>query len=887
MADKEETVIKKVKFLGATVESFSCDFGFNSNPSTATIGLVEDLDDGDDFNVDSFSDTDLDSQLKAAMGGNQYTNGNPGTFASFTLPTETKSPFSFNGIVTSWRRTNSSSGRRISVKMEDSRFLLSKIPIILNSDLITLSGMHGAINPAAHNIVDVFGHWGNIINADWTRDGISARKVLAAITKAGTYQYSFYGKSYAVQFSASAPSYFNMRIPPNYRVPISDTTVSQFLDKVAKDNNFDWYSDVATNGVITIHAIPRVNNGDLIFSDDEKSHPAHLFVASKKDRLISFEAGRELRKEANDVLVIGDKRRTVYAAPEDNGTRKIFPIFSESKDGHLYDKMFIPLDNIHSAADSGAVSELPFLQSEKKGVQYVKPELVVDPETGHEYIPYTKYQKKRSHTTTDQATLPRVGYLASEEILRAALFSKEAWATTVFYSYYDIGEAGYTFALYERSDDGQGSRPAPVGRTSSNSSATISVPIGIAQGMGVYYPDWDRTRSDQNPWKTRIINTGSSFWGESEAKQAIKEACYQATLKFAQEYYGKVFSLSLPYSPIYDGLLSNNIPENSFYQAGEKDILPEYTVVDGGPALFDLDTDIEGNLPYNVLNNENKAFTTSKGLLKPYMAIDHDALIGAGSWNTAYPYYAYASYEELDEKKTAKVQDGAGSFPHTEQLSSGFSVVTSDLSVEQYQFDPRFAIFRLNNPVLLGYGHIRGINITYQTPSTAATARGRLFSFTEGIEWATQPSRKDNSGAGQAFYSWLYRNHDIIPNLTVTDPDTGLVIKSNVLETDDAKQIDAAFYKKLLYHESKSESNELGFAQRRYIGLTQTQTLGQAVPVSPDINLSGFGSAGNAQYEINAMTLGVPLQWNYYRYGPFSEYSSLASTIISRILWWI
>ena len=677
-----DTNIEKVTFMGATVESFSCDFGFNSNPSTATIGLVEDFDNDDLFAVDNFEEVEeegggeaLEGQLKAATGGNPYVKGNPGTFASFTLPDDTGSPFTFRGIITSWRRTNTSSGRKISVKMEDARLILNKIPIIINSDLLTLAGQGGSINPANHNIIDVFGYHGNVINSDWTKNGISARSVIAAIPSKTV---SFYGKAYSINFSASAPSYFIMRIPPNYRVPIADTTVSQFLDKIAKDNNFDWYADVTEGGIITIHAIPRANNGDLIFSDDLDNHPAHQFVSNRKDKLISFEAGRELRKESNDVVVVGDKRRTIYAAEEYiGGTRSIYPIFSQSKDGHLYDKMFIPLDNVHSANDTSVLSGLPYLSSEKKGVLYDKPKILIEEETGYEYVPYTKHTKVRSHDSqTDGGTLSRVGYLATEEILRAALYSKEAWATTVFYHFYDSG--AYEFAAYERSDDGVNGKPSPLGRTAGNATGTIQVPLGVAQGMGIFYPDWDRSRASENPIKARIENLGSSFWSDSEAMQAVKEACYQATLKFAQDFYGKVFTLALPYSPLYDGILAGF---GSNYSTGEKDILPEYELTDGAPPLFDLLQSIESNLPYNVLNNENRAFTTSKGLIKPWMAINHDLLVAPTNWNAAFPRYGYSSYEELDENKTTKVQDGSGSAPHTEQLTSGFSVVTSDLSV--------------------------------------------------------------------------------------------------------------------------------------------------------------------------------------------------------------
>jgi len=865
-----DTVIQKIMFLGATVESFDCSFGFNSNPSTAAISLVEDFDatpQPDKFDVDNYDDADLDGQLKAGTGGSSWLGGNPGTFAEFVLPDATGSPFTFRGIVTSWRRTNSGGGRKISVKMEDPRFLFSKIPIITNTDLI-YNAQLGSINLAEHNIIDVLGRHGNILHSDWTHDGIGARAVMEAIEShslsgGGVYTpgFDFYGENYTIVFSTSAPSYFLYRVQPNYRVPMQNTTLSQFLDQVAKDNNFDWYADVDTNKIITIHAIPRVNNADLIFSSDLNNHPAHQFIKSKQDKLMSFQVGRELRKEPNDVIVIGDNRRTTYAVPENNGTQMTVPIFSQSKDGHLVDKMFIPLDNIQAANDS-LLGGLPYLSSEKKGMSVNLLPSLVDETTGHEYVPYNRYTRTRTH---GPGLVSRPGYLATEEILRAALHSKEAWATTVWYYYYDKGLSGVDFSLYERYDDGLNGRPKPLGAQPHGGSGTISVPIGIAEGMGIYAPEWDRTHADQNPYKARAA--GSTFaWSKTEAAQAIREACYQATLKFAQDYYGKVFMTALPYDPLYDGILSGNA--GTFYQSNEKRVLPQYEIADGAPALLDLNDTVEATVPYNLKHNENRAFTTSKGLLKPWMAINHDSLMGSGDWNSSFPLYAYASYELFNENKSTKVPENSNGGSHNELLTSGFDFFTSDLSVEHYQFDPRFAIVKLSAPVLLGYGHIRGINVTYETSNPN---RGRARTSQQTIECSTQPSEKDTSGSAQAFLSWVYRDFEIQNGLVVPDPNNpSILVPVAVYESGSTKLIDAAFYKKIMYQSSKEFSKKIGFAQRRYIGLAQTKTSGQNVPISHELHTAPVGELAGA---INAMTFGIPLKWNYFNYGPFSQWN--------------
>lgn len=844
--------VEKVSFLGATVESASCNFGFNSSPSSINISLVEDFEEGDSFNVDDFDDTNIDGQLKAGLGGSAYTNGNPGTFAEFATPPfeEGADPFEFNGIVTNWRRTNTGSGRKISVQMQDARIFFSKIPIIVNTDLVTHSNDDGgSINPNNHNIVDVFGHFGNAISSDWTRDGISARKIIEAVEgRFSAYPLYFYNEAYTIVFSSDSLTNVYYQIPINYRTPIQDTTLSQFLDKTAQECNFDWYITTDSNKVITVHAISRSNNANTVFSSSSTGHPVASFLNSRKDRLMSFDVGRELRSEANDVIVFGDKRRTTYVASELH--KEIFPIFAQMKDGHLVDKMFIPLDNIHSANSSGLIENLPTVTDEKKSLKQNNsgPPTVLDPQGGGLlYVPYPEYERERPIRS-------RPGYLATEEMLRAALHSKESWATVVWYYFNDKGLSPVVYNVYARYDIVSGVT-VPLGREQDQINSNFSS-SGTPEAMGIFSPEIDRANLHDNPWKARM-SAASSSWGDLESMQAIREACYQATLKFAQGYYGKVFMVRLPHSPIFDGHLSG---ADSTYTLGERNILQEYEIVDGSPALLTTNDYTEASIPYHILNNDNNSFTTSKGLLKPRAIFYHDAMV-SDSWS--YPYYTYASYEMFDENKSAKI---SGTGDHGEVLTSDFDFHTSDLSVDHYKFDPRFGVVRLSAPVLLGYGHIRDVVVDYSS-SGGGISRGNSTGFEAGISPATQPSEKDRSGSAQSFFSWLLRDFQIVHGLTTEH--NGVIQPVMLIENGNSKKIDASFYYRLMHTKSKEWSEKIGLEQKRYIGLTQTSN-NNGVPVSPELHTT---AAPYSQFSLQALWLNIPLKWNYYFYGPFSSYN--------------
>ena len=145
-----------------TVESFSASLGWNSSPTTLNVTTLEDPDpgsspasDGQTFAADDYGDDGLENQIKAGSGGTEFQDGNPGSLITISAGT-----FNFTGMVTSWRRTNSQSGRKIEIQAQDPRVLLSKIPVVLSSDIYSHFNLNvghpsSSFNPEFHNIVDI------------------------------------------------------------------------------------------------------------------------------------------------------------------------------------------------------------------------------------------------------------------------------------------------------------------------------------------------------------------------------------------------------------------------------------------------------------------------------------------------------------------------------------------------------------------------------------------------------------------------------------------------------------------------------------------------------------------------------------------------------------
>jgi len=806
----------QIEFLGCLVESFSCSFGFNSSPSTLDVVLVEEITPVGQpdklFLADDFDFSDLDGQIKAATGGAEFQDGNPGGIVEFKTP---DNKFNFVGIITSYKRTNSTSGRKIQVRLSDLRILLKHTPLLTRTDFSHLDAAapYGGYVGADRNVINAFQlNGGSAVSVNWTEEGMRSRDVLSAVL---LKTLTFFNKTVTIA-APEQPAYKSVlnNVLIQSRTPQQFTTVSAFLDGLGASSNFDWYIDTVLSGddvVILLYAIARNNNTDIFTTENSVSQ----FITNNKDNLVSFNSGREYRDGPSETLMFGDNYRITH--PAFNGDSDIFvrPYFCESSSGEIYDSVFVDLSSI-SSSDVGLLNNLPsiFVQSRRFN-------------TGTD-IAGNDVQRSKS-----TGLINKTGYFTTIEVLRAALHSKESWETAVYYQHTNLNTT-------ETGRLNVSQRPFfDVGNQLGGSSGELStVQSAIAQKLGVYKPSYNRQTG--NPFITNL----STSIEVNEFREALKDACFEATRKAAEKYYGKAFIVRLPYDKNYDDDLASIGGSNGAYTIGGREILPEYDIVESAPALQFTNSVVEDSsiVPEFMQTSDSRSFVSSKGMFKPIFAVNTAALSNSSS----------VSYEGFSYEGSRRHSGG-----DAETNGSLSFFTTSELSIKRHQFDPRFALVSLNGHINLGYGKIRNI---VTTKAQVGENAGQVTNVTDLPDFATEPSNKDQSGGTQEFFSWLYRNFTIVPNLGTSVDESSL-------------RIDAAYYESLINIEAKKDSPKVGFAQKRFTGIQRdipTQNVHER-DVSIGVQQVGSGDIPKliSTTQIGGIQVNCPLKLNYRYYGPW------------------
>ena len=781
-----------IRFLNCTVTNFTCSLGLNSNPSVMDIQLVEDVQ--DDFEADSYDPTQTTEadRIKSIKGGSAFLDGNPGHYDYFQ-----NGNFKFGGIVTSWKRNHSSSGRFINIQLADPRMFFKDIPVITDH-CPTLFGSTDPFNN--YNVSTPLLDFSNPIAARWTLDGLPWSSLQ---THFSLLTFKFYGKNYKVSFDSS----FSSRIPFNYRVPLQNASLDEFINRVSRDNNMDWFAacndDAATNPkTIMVYGVRRDNQYSL--NDTTMTN----FIADLSSKISNYEIGRELRTDPVKGIFIGDHKRTLQEVTS------LTPVFYVGADGYLSDQAFIDLSCIHSD-NSTLLSNLPSVTF---------PQLKSLRTDGS----VSTTQVSDSTTTKSRSTSTRKGYFVNEYILRAALHGKESWATAVWYGFKEI-YSSFQYKLFSGFDEGNN-----IFNSSGNTTVTINQPAlaAIPRKMGIFAPPFNR----ENPSFCDVPTTiNTSIGTPSPESEAIKEACYQATLKVAQEYYGRVFI----------GYMHDSTTITAIKAAGgqytylHKKIPVEFEICDAAPAVSDPNNDGSFiNLPYIFKNSESGAFRSNEGMYRPYLTIDYDFIRS----NFASPRLdnfdpaSYLKINKADQSSTSQATD------------SNCYIARADINIEQNKFDPRYVVLTLNEPIYVGLGSRRYGTVTTYTGTDSEVQTdprylGRTKTATFSDQYAVNPlTKKDKSGGTQEFLSWLYSDYTIFTEpLNDNNSNTWVDINGNT------KEITGKKYLELQNGFAKAFQEKIGFAERRYVGIEK----------------SGGGVA------LTGLALVVPLKWNFLRYGPF------------------
>lgn len=824
----DDVVLSRIFFLGMSVARFDCNLGLNSAPSTLTVTLV-----ADDVLGQTFEET-----------GNPGQYNSPGAYAELVIESsdENYSDFEFAGLIQGWNKKNDISGTFYSVNLSDPRVVFKNIPIIT-----TFSSYNAANN---NNIIDLIGyHNSDPIAAGWTVDGFywsAFAKMLKYLLYGSSFKALFYNTYYNFHIDDS------FTIDPNYVVNLQNPTLDAVFEAAAKDNGLDYYIKAKTitepgpsnlrEVLVTIYGIQR-GTQDILSNNEVQQ-----FLIDNEDYVIGYDFGRELRLDPNQVLIFGDNKRSIYTnEDQSSGNRDLEPrqIYNQFSDGNITDRPFISLDHIFTKDNFlDSVFQWPF---EKRVLS-----TLINTIPGIDgYISPPEYTKER-------VLVYRKGYFVNDIILRAALFSQEAWATAVWYTYKDHFKRNALFSTlslvdqYDKTPNNLGDHILPTSQVYTDGSWLPSNISDLPETLGILLPPFDRA------------NPNSVFHNTYLQKQSTPEAiawqeiCYQATKEVAEKYYGKQYIIKLP-----DSDMMNTLSANS----GIFEYLRRQNPIEYEPTDFGW---YEGSIPYFILVSQTENFMLANGGLKPLIRYDMDKLnvfddyywawhnlsdhypmsIGSLSWGPSNANVFDYTYLEFDTsvfhpESTVSVLKGSDGFSQTASLanpfpSSNFFLYTSDFNVSTYIYDPRFAIININNPLTIKSGVGRKIDKDLLRKYQDAKFSGSAFVFDE----------EDHLYGGVCengyveFISWLYDSFLITDhqlNLPLTDVSGSVIGLINDLD-----------YYRLTRAESATTKDIINLA-----------------PLSIN-QVYSSGAAGN---HVNAdiFEYYTPLKYTFLKYGPFSS----------------
>lgn len=767
--------VQPIKFLGCSVVSFNTALGLNSNPSTLSVTLVEDPDTtpAENFLADSHEPTTVQTELQATYGGVPFVNGNPGTFATFQTP---DGSFIFKGIVTGYRRTKSTSGSLIYVDLSDPRFLLSQIPIINDVNLnINTTGF----NSSTWNIFCAPAIFPNPIDLDWSTRGVSFAALFKTIEAKG---FNFYGRNFKLLLD---PSFYS-QLAGGYRLKQQSGSVEEIISQAAKDNGLDWYAtcQVTAGGfeIISIKGLKRKNDYNFVGSNG-----LYSFINDRIGRVSSWEIGRELRQEPSVTIVTGDRVRTLWDTSP-NGT---YNIFTELGNGIAIDRPFVSLD----------------FSSTIQWLNYPTVEISVsstetNPSLGNALDQYNNSKVIFPTRIKTQPLKQRKGYIATETVLRAALHSKDSWATAIWYEYRDLSTGTLKNVRYNKYNSFDLGYGFGASETQIEEIFTMS-----PTGVGVYAPPFDIEKGS---------HTASSVTSQADAiAETVKEAAYQATLRVAQEYYGKKFICRLPTSEICAQI-------GNSYVNNQKKIPIEYELVDAAPDVANYTTTSPIGFPNSLLFSDSAGFRNPNGLFRPF------AYFNTSNTNGIPSTYNYVRFEQFNPYNSVWAAVDLAEVVRNKLFYSG-------VSVEPYRFDPRFAVVTLNEPLVCGIGTYKNMVVTSTDPNT-----NKILTWSIGDAYSPI-NKSENKGGYLEFIQRILKIGAADGFTIVVDTDADLVING-------AKQNINIALKKIS-------------ADHYYYLITAWLNYSEHLNLA-EFRLTNFDRVPGCGFYL-------PLQWNYIKYGPW------------------
>lgn len=468
-------------FGGGYIKDFGALLGFGSTPSQCDIVTVVDTDSGQAFTTGLLD---------------------PGAISGITVGN-----FKFMGIVQLWKEHYGVDGFTYSTKLVDPRVMFNDVMVLFKGTGPQLPVAPFVDNGSGiRNIINVYNVFGNDYAADYNENGMAWNNIIFALENTSGYL-NIYNKPFRLDFDTGwdAPAYLRINAQESTLTSLLDTAAAQLGIEYFVEIDYDTY--VASTGVVSkinVRSIDRSSSATpgINITSFLNGHKA-------SGVLIGYQKGRELRNGPTQVIVQGANYNYMYSTDDyipcygraangtlltggDNNTTYT-TIADDDADRH---DGFVMLDNlivtpeIQELIDIGDLN-FPTLTSQgktRKMIGSVYPPMILD-------------------VTLSNSV---VGYRPTENVMRAALFSRESWETLLYYEQQTVAEDLGIFGMYVK---GQ---------------STITSEL--------------RERNNQ----IRIEALDNITLERTEIQEAIIQLFYDTTRQVADEYYGKQFVVNLP-----------------------------------------------------------------------------------------------------------------------------------------------------------------------------------------------------------------------------------------------------------------------------------------------------------------------------------------------------
>lgn len=611
----QQDITSPINFGGGYVTRFNTGLGFNSSPSTVDLDVVVP------------NDGVFQSGLLT-----------PGNISGISV-----GALNFVGIVQSWQKSKSRAGIIHSVKMADPRIIFNDITVIMNG-----TGPQLPIAPyltngsGVYNIINVYNVFGNDYDADYNENGMSWNNIKYALENTSGYV-NCYNKRFYLDFDSGwdAPQYL--------RFNGQTTSLSSLLDTVSKNLGIEYYAYidpttyVPSTGVVSTIVIKSINRA----SDATVATDIDTLITNYENSglMMSYVRGRELRSGPTQIIVQGSNYNYMY------NTTASFPCFGRLGNGSL----LTLANNASTPSEFGAYS--PDAAERFKGIVVLDDIQTEDP---NEFIGLpqlaingkTRYMTGGTYPPTvfdDVINNEPYGYLPTENIMRAALFSRESWETILYLEDPTFASAIGISGLFIK----------PTGDLVRLAGFRVNSQGGVKENKDGF----------------RFESMGTGVLTRSERQEALISLVYDKTRDIADNYYGKQFVVPLPLGTISVGS-TTGYGTSLNYRHG-------YRVVDAA---------WHENANANLRKSGSEKLRNDDGRHKAHVVIDkitdllapNDVILNAGSnfvYGTDTLVYNYSNIDESN------------------YILSG-AVMYMAINVEQDSTNSSRAIVTLDSPLL-------------------------------------------------------------------------------------------------------------------------------------------------------------------------------------------